>query len=516
MNGNQNLRRNALTLALGAAMGLTVAAPQAAEITVAVASGFTTLDPYDASDTLSRTVSSSFYEGLFSLDDQNRPVPALATGYEVSDDGLVYTMKLREGVKFQDGTDFDANAVKINFDRLLDKANNLSRRGFLSMIDKVEVVDPMTVRFTLQMPFSAFVSRLATGTAVMICPKAIEQYGGDVAFKPCGTGPYIMKDYNPSERLYVVKNPNYWQKGLPKLDGILWKPVVENSTRAAMLRTGEAQFAYTIPAEQVKTLQGVKGIEVLVEPSIISRYLIINNQKKPFTDPRVRAAINYAINKEALVKVAFAGYAEPMTGVIPKEISGFENLGVWPYDPKKARELLAEAGFPNGFETELWSGYNNTTAAKVIQFIQQQLRQVGIKTNLRTLEAGQRVAMIESVRTVEEAQSRLYYIGWSNSTAEPDWCLRPIFDSRNAPPVLANEGYYVNKKVDELFDKALLETDLAKREENYREIQRLIWQDAGFAPLVTEMNISGRSLKLKNFRVLPSGSYDFYQAELEP
>ena len=168
MNGNQNLRRNALPLALGAAMGLAVAAPQAAEITVAVASGFTTLDPYDASDTLSRTVSSSFYEGLFSLDDQNRPVPALATGYEVSDDGLVYTMKLREGVKFQDGTDFDANAVKINFDRLLDKANNLSRRGFLSMIDKVEVVDPMTVRFTLQMPFSAFVSRLATGTAVLI------------------------------------------------------------------------------------------------------------------------------------------------------------------------------------------------------------------------------------------------------------------------------------------------------------------------------------------------------------
>ena len=251
-----------------------------------------------------------------------------------------------------------------------------------------------------------------------------------------------------------------------------------------------------------------------MQPSVIVRYLFINNLQKPFTDVRVRQAINYAINKEALAKVAFSGYARPVTGVVPEVFEFATKPGPWPYDPKKARELLKEAGYPQGFETVLWSGYNNTTGQKVIQFIQQQLRQVGIRTTLRSLEAGQRVALVESVQDPMKAGMRLYYIGWSNSTGEIDLAMRPLFHSESWAPALANEGFYKNEKVDRLLDEAIAEPDKAKRAKLYEEVQSTIWNDAPWAFLVTE-DVTGASVKtLKNFRLRPDSSYDFYEAEI--
>ncbi len=482
-------------------------------ITVAVASSFTTLDPYNATDGLSRNVAKSFYEGLFTLDKNLKPVPQLAESYTVSEDGLVYTIKLRPGVKFQDGTDFTAEAVKINIERLLNPDNRLTRRNMYEPIKAVEPVDELTVKIILKRPFSPIIQRLASNTVQMVCPSAIKEGNGNIAFEPCGTGPFLLKEYNPSEKLVVVRNPNYWQKGLPKLDGITWLPVAENATRAALIRTGEAQFIHTMPVEMIGEMKKVDDVEVIVQPSVIMRYMIMNNLAKPFDDPKIRQAVNYAINKEALCKVAFAGYARPATGVIPSQIEFAKTLGPWPYDPKKARELLKEAGFPNGFETTLWSGYNNTTSQKVIQFLQQQLAQVGIRVTLRTLEAGQRVAMVESVQRPEDAKSKLYYIGWSTSS-DTDWAIRPIFESKNAPPVLANEGYYSNKSVDALLDKALGVTDPTGRAEIYSEIQEKIWNDAPWAWLVYEDNTAARSVKLKNFEPMPDGGYDFYRAYL--
>ena len=365
---------------------------QARGITVAVGSSFTTLDPYQATDLLSRTVAKSFYEGLYSFDKNLKPVPQLAESYEVSEDGLVYTFKLRDGVKFHDGTDFTAEAVKLNFERVLNPDNHLSRRSFFNFIGRIEVVDRLHVKFVLSRRTPGFLQRLANGSGQMICPNTIKTMDGrGIAFNPCGTGPYLLKDYNPSERLVVVKNPNYRVKGLPKLDSITWLPVAENASRAAMLRTKEAAFIQPMPVEQVKDIENDPELKLNVVPSIMMRYLSINNAHKPFDDVRVRKAISLAINREALCKVAFSGYARPATGVLPLPIPSAVDLGVPKYDPQEAKRLLAEAGFPNGFSTKLWSGYNNSTSSKVIQFIQQQLNQVGIKTETRILEAGQRV-----------------------------------------------------------------------------------------------------------------------------
>ena len=505
-----------LIAACAAATLVGISGASAKDLTVAVGAAFSTLDPYDCPDVLTRICAKSIYEGLFTFDKNLKPVPELAESYEVSPDALVYTVKLKTGVKFHDGTDFNADAVKVNFDRFLNPDNHLNRYSAYSMIDKVEALDPATVRFTLKKPTAGFIGRLAATTPQMICPSFVEKYGKgkQLATRACGTGPYVFESFNPNDGLRVKKNLNYRVAGLPKLDSIHWVPVIENATRAAMLRTGEAQYVSPMPLEQIAQLKEDKSIVIQSMPSLMSRYLSINNRVKPFTDKRVREAINYAINKEALCKVAYAGYAVPMSGIIPPKLPTSLKMGPWPYDPKKARELLKEAGYPNGFETTLWSGYNNTTSQKVIQFLQQQLAQVGIRVTLRTLEAGQRVAMIESVQRPEDAKSKLYYIGWSTSS-DTDWALRPIFESKNCPPVLANEGYYSNKKVDALLDEALTVTDEAGREAIYGDIQTTIWNDAPWAWLVFEDNTAACSTKLKDFYPTPDGGYDFYRAYLE-
>jgi glutathione transport system substrate-binding protein len=241
----------------------------------------------------------------------------------------------------------------------------------------------------------------------------------------------------------------------------------------------------------------------------------MNTQQKPFDNPKVREAINYAINKEALVKVAFSGYAIPAEGVLPKGVEGAAKLGPWPYNPAKARELLKEAGYPNGFESTLWSAYNYTTAQKVIQFVQQQLAQVGIKVQVLALEAGQRVERVESAQDPATAPVRMYYVGWSSSTGEADWAMRPLLASESFPPKLFNTAYYKNPEVDADIKKALVTTDPAAKAKIYADAQQRIWKDAPWAFLVTEQLLSVRARNLAGFYVIPDGSFNFDEVELK-
>ncbi|WP_017761167.1 ABC transporter substrate-binding protein, partial [Pseudacidovorax intermedius] len=294
-----------------------------------------------------------------------------------------------------------------------------------------------------------------------------------------------------------------------------WRPVVDNNTRAAMMQTNEAHFAFPMPPEAAATLQAKPSLEVTSAPSIIQRYISMNVQQKPFDNPKVREAINYAINKEALAKVAFSGYAIPAEGVLPKGVQYNTKLGPWPYDPKKARELLKEAGYPNGFESTLWSAYNYSTAQKVIQFVQQQLAQVGIKVQVQALEAGQRVERVESAQDPATAPVRMYYVGWSSSTGEADWALRPLLASESFPPKLFNTAYYKNEQVDADIQKALVTTDNAEKAKIYADAQQRIWKDAPWAFLVTEQLLSVRARNLAGFYVIPDGSFNFDEVELK-
>jgi glutathione transport system substrate-binding protein len=506
----------AAAFALGAG-SLATPAFAAKDVVAAVASTFTTMDPYDANDTLSQAVVKSFYQGLFGFDKGMKMVPVLAESYQASKDGLVYTVKLKKGIRFHDGTDFNAEAVKANFDRVTNPENKLKRFVLYKNIAKTEVVDAGTVKFTLHEPFSPFINSLAHPSGVIISPAALKEFGSKgIAQHPVGTGPFKFVEWKPSDYLKVAKWDGYWRKGYPKVDTITWRPVVDNNSRSAMMQTGEAQFTFPVPYEQAEVLKTKPNLELVAAPSIVHRYMSMNTMQKPFDNVKVREAINYAINKEALAKVAFSGYAIPAEGVIPKGVEYAVKLGPWPYDPAKARALLKEAGYPNGFETQLWSAYNHSTAQKVIQFLQQQLAQVGIKASVQALEAGQRVEKVESAQDPASAPVRLYYVGWSSSTGESDWALRPLLAGESMPPKLFNTAYYKNPAVDEDIQKALNTTDPKEKTRLYTDAQKRIWADAPWAFLVTEQLLSATSKKLSGFYVMPDASFNFDEVDLKP
>ena len=504
-------------IAILGALALIGAAPAfaAKDVTLAVASTFTTTDPYDANDTLSQAMAKSFYEGLYGFDKDMKMIPVLAESYDVSKDGLVYTFKLRRGVKFHDGTDFKADAVKATFDRVTNPDNKLKRYSLYSNIAKTEVVDDYTARMTLKTPFSAFINQLAHPSGVIMSPTAIAKYGKDLAFNPVGTGPFKFVEWKATDYLKVAKFDGYWKKGYPKIDSITWKPVVDNNTRAALMQTGEAQFTFPVPYELAEVLKTKPDIDIVAAPSIVHRYLSMNTQQKPFDNPKVREAIAYAINKEALAKVAFNGYAVPAKGITPPGVQYHVDLGPWPYDVAKAKQLMVEAGYPNGFETELWSAYNHSTAAKVTQFIQQQLGQIGIKAKITLLEAGQRVEKVESWQDAKTAPVRLYYVGWSSSTGEADWAIRPLLDSDSWPPKLFNTAYYKNDKVDADIKGAQLTTDSVQKAKFYKEAQETIYKDAPWVPLVTEQLLSANNKKLTGMYVIPDASFNFTEIDLK-
>ena len=495
--------------------------PQDNSVVAAIGSAVTTLDPADSVDAMTRNVGKSIFESLVVFDESLDARPQLAESWVISEDGRTYEFRLRAGVRFHDGSILDARAVKLSFERLLDKKNALKRREVFSFIERVETTDdPLRVRFVLKSPTSSFLAKLATGSAAIICPSAIEQWDKS---RPetlaCGTGPFRFKRFVPGEVFEVVRNTDYRIKELPKLDRITWLVVPENHTRATMLRTGEADFVFPVPFEEKRMLLKSPSVRLEAVPGVQARFLTMNMLAPPLDDLRVRQAIAYAIDKAALARVAFGGDARAAEGVLPEAIPGALRLGPWPFDRERAKALLREAGYAAAkgeqgkrLTLPLWSAYPDATSSRVLQFLQQQLRAVGIDTKLRLLESGERSALVTGNKVAARAPNRLYYTGWSNSASEPDWGLRPIFDSRKCPPVLQNTAYYSNPEVDRLLDEALAETDEAKRSTLYDTLQRTIWSDVPAVFLVYENAASGRRTGLEAFDVYANADFDFVRA----
>lgn len=509
-----SLRTAASLLALTAA-ACSLSAHAAGNAVLAISQQPETLDPYNTNTTLTTAVTKSFYEGLFRFDKDLKVQNVLAESYTVSDDGKVYTFKLRPNVKFHDGTDFNANAVKVNLERVMNPENRLLRATQFNRIEKVEPIDDLTVKITLKEPFGPFINSLAHASAAMISPAALEKYGREINLHPVGTGPFEFVEWKQTDSVVGKKFDGYWNAGYPKVDQITWKPVIENSTRAAMLQTGEADFAYPVPYEQAALLEKSDKVEVVATPSIIVNFLAFNMLQKPFDNPKVREAIGYAINKEALAKVAFSGYAFPSEGFVPQGIQYAEKMEPIPYNVQKARELLTEAGYPNGFETTLWSAYNNSTTQKVLQFTQQQLAQVGIKLTVQGLEPGQRAEMVDSWPDPKTAKVRLYYTRWSSSTGEADWALRPLFATEAWAPKLNNMSFYSNPVFDDAIAKALVSVDDTEKAALYKTAQEQLAKDLPRIPMVTDKNLSAHAKRISGVYVMPDGNINADEIALQ-
>jgi glutathione transport system substrate-binding protein len=283
-----------------------------------------------------------------------------------------------------------------------------------------------------------------------------------------------------------------------------------------MLQSGDADFIFPLPSEQVASLQANKDLTVEVTPSIVTRYITMNTQKKPFDDVRVRQALNYAIDKEAYAQVVYNGYAKPAVSLIGPNVQFHVAQDPYEYDIEKAKALLADAGYPNGFEVSLWSS-NTTTMIKATQFIKQQLSQIGVTVNVENMEIGtldQQVTGYAKGTPGDQVGVEMYVIGWSPSTGDADWGLRPLASSESIPPVSYNIAYYSSPVFDAAIQAALETADPEKRAEQYAIAQKQVWEDAPMIFTVVDDNTFAYRNTVDGIAILPDGSLDLSQGKV--
>ncbi len=435
-------------------------------------------------------------------------VPELAESWEISEDGLQYTFKLREGVTFHDGTPFNAEAVKFTFDRMLDESHPFHNTGpfplafFYSSIASTEVVDDLTVRFTLTEPYAPFLSNLAETTGVIVSPTAVEQHGAEFGRNPVGTGPFRFAEWRANEAVVIEANADHWD-GAPGLQAVVFRPLTDPNTRVAEMLSGGIDLLVEVPPASLSEFEG-EGFEIHEAAGPHLWFLILNLKEGPFTDVRIRQAANYAINKEALVEDVLEGTAQVAAGPTPPAFGWAynEELEPYPYDPERARQLLAEAGQPNPavtfYVTEGGSGMLDPVAMGTA--IQADLEAVGFDVTIETYEWN---TFLGEVNPGLEGKADMAEMAWM--TNDPD--TLPFLALRTeAWPEQGgfNSGYYSNPEVDQLLTQARVSTDQAERAELYKRMQEIVHEDAPWVFVANWEQNAVTSDRVSNFALEPS------------
>jgi len=320
-------------------------------------------------------------------------VPELAKAWEVQDDGKTYVFHLEQGVKFHDGTDFDAHAAKWNFDRILDPEVKSWVRPYYEEIEQVEAIDAYTLRIRMREPSGALPIVLAGyfQGVPMASPKSFETYGKDWVRHPTGTGPYKLKEWIPGKHVILEKNPQYFKKGLPYLDSLEFRVMKDPLTASAALRTGEIDFIARVPIQQVLVLEKTAGIQVVTGPEMAPTVAFLNMRVKPFDDVRARRAVGgYGLDRAEIAKVAFHGRAKPLVSILAPGVPDAIDLNeLYPYRPDEAKRLLKELGFDekNPLKFTILVGNHDVTLADIATLIKNQMAKIGVEAKINLLDA---------------------------------------------------------------------------------------------------------------------------------
>jgi peptide/nickel transport system substrate-binding protein len=472
------------------------------------------LDPHVVTAANDFRILVNVFEGLVRFADGTLEIePALATDWTVSDDGLTYTFTLRDDVTFHDGTPFNAEAVKFNFDRMLDEEHPYYDTGpfplsfFFADIAETTVVDEYTVEFTLNQPFAPFMSNLAGTTGVIVSPSAVAEHGDNFGRNPVGTGSFKFEEWASNTRVVVSRNDDYW--GDPAgLEAVVFRPITDANTRVAEMLSGGIDVMVEVPPDNVSMFEADAAFTVhdAVGPHVW--YVMLNMKEGPFTDVRVRQAANYAVNKETLVTDVLQGTADISAGPIPPAFNWAYNEAVdpYPYDPDMARELLAEAGIDDlsvtFYVTEGGSGMLDPIPMGTA--IQADLEAVGFDVTIETYEWN---TFLANVNPGLEGKADMAEMAWM--TSDPD--TLPFLTLRTAAwPEEGgfNSSYYSNTDVDEMLDQARMETDFDVRADLYKDVQQVVHDDAPWIFVanwkqnaVTTSNVEGFALQ-PNFSLI--------------
>ncbi|WP_020006999.1 glutathione ABC transporter substrate-binding protein [Salinicoccus albus] len=479
------------------------------DLVMAFPSDAVSMDPHGSNDVPSEQVRDTIYEGLVDLDENLEAVPALATEWEQVDD-TTWEFTLREGVTFHDGSEFNAEVVKANIDRLQDAATASPRAFMLDMVSEVNVVDDYTVEIVTEYPFSPLLNNLSHGAGKMVSKdlidedyqnaidesgldmtleayyeareaggedheEAAQQIGGNIGTiveqNPVGTNYLQFDSRSAGERTELVANEDYWD-GPPTIDSATFKVVSETASRIAELETGDSDFIAQVESSNIERVESNQDATLERTDSLSIDYLGFNTNQEPFDDPLVRRAITHAFDKEAVLSGVYNNSGTPAVAPLAPGMLGHdENLEGLEYDMERARELLAEAGYEDGFDVNLMVNDDNPERVDMAVWLQESLAELDINVNIEQVEWGSYLELTGN------GEHDMFILGWSNSTGDPDNGISPLFHSDNlgAP---GNRSFFENDELDQLLDEGAQESDEAAREEIYMQAQELLVEEA--------------------------------------
>ncbi|MEW6377436.1 MAG: ABC transporter substrate-binding protein [Thermodesulfobacteriota bacterium] len=477
------------------------------ELRIGIGIDADTLNPQEQTTTLIINMCDLIYDTLFYQNPEGKLEPRLATGYEVSKDGLTYTIRLRKGVKFSDGTPFDAKAAKITLDRAIDPKMRVPLRFSIAMMKEVKIVDDHTIQIELKYPFAPFDGTLSLCTTSPISPAAIEKYGEDVRSNPVGAGPYILKEWVKGDRIVMVRNENYYGPK-PTVAKLTFKIIPETATREAMLRTGQIDVCYKPLPSNVAALKADPNITVEMPLDTRTIFMGLNYQKGVTKDKLVRQAFNYAVDKKAICKKILFDTAVPMEGPVSSILFGYHKMvHQYEYDPEKAKELLRKANFDFNQTVKMRTPMGRYLFDQQIsEAIQAYLQAIGVKAELRTYDWPTYVAGLQ--KPIEASELEVFLLGWGPLILDADMGLYGQFHSSTNPPKGLGAAFYNNPEYDKVIEASRLEQDPKKRLEILKKASEMVWDDCPWIWLHVERFVIAYSKKIKGMIV--TGTEKFY------
>lgn len=473
-----------------------------------------TLDPAIGYDWQNWSMIKSVFDGLMDYVPGTTELrPGLAESYEISDDGTTFTFKLRKRVKFHNGREMTADDVKYSLDRVTTPATQSPGAGFFGSIkgydamadgsatslEGVTVVDPYTVKIELSRPDATFLHVMALNFASVVPKEAVDEYGADFGKHPVGTGAFKLADWTIGQKLVLQKNADYWRSGVPYLDSITFEVGQEPIVALLRLQKGEVDVPGDgIPPAKFAEVMGNpdEAKQVVVGGQLHTGYITLNVQMAPFDKVEVRQAINMAINKDRIVQM-INGRATPATQPLPPSMPGYtKDYAGYPFDPEKAKAMLAEAGLPDGFETELYV-MNTDPNPRIAQAIQQDLAVIGVKADIKALAQAN---VIEAGGTPKSAP--MIWSGgmaWIADFPDPSNFYGPILGCAGAVEGGWNWSWYCDKDLDAMAAEADSITDPAKQDERlqkWSDVYMKVMEGAPWVPVFNENRYTMKSPRM--------------------
>jgi peptide/nickel transport system substrate-binding protein len=472
------------------------AAPAPVTITLGVDQEVVGLDPHIVTAFSSFRRLDLLYNKLVRYNDQLRIEPDLAESWETPD-SRTYVFRLRRGVRFHSGAELTSEDVRFSLERVLDPATRSPGRSYIDANESVETPDRYTVRIRLRHPLASLLSGLASGNLAIVEKAAVQQHG-NLQRTVAGTGPFMLAEWVPDNFMRLVRNPRYFRRGLPRVEQVVFRVIPDQASLLAGVRSGALDMATINQGSVVIQAKREPGVVVLQKPGINLRIFSFNTTRPPFQNPVVRYALSFAIDREAIVQAAELGFAE-VSGPIPASVRTYalpvSRLPSYRRDVARARRMLAEAGYPNGFSTRIVTSPTYEGGIAVAQVIQAQLREVGVVATLEQVEWGTYID-----RWVKRDFDTMVEL--RGGDPDPDRFLYRTFHSAGA----VNNFLFKDEAVDRLLERGRVNLDPERRKPIYEELQVLLVERAPALFLYTPFETQVLRPGLRGFRVVGNGS----------